>query len=122
VRGDPSLRTEVSAVASGCARRSDHQRAISARRQLVEQRPARSSANDSVRGVSCEHRAGSMGSVYLGERCDGQFEQRRGGETPESPCSPPMLARFNGERQISLDSLRTSRALTAAPDEAVPTS
>jgi serine/threonine-protein kinase len=44
---------------------------------------------------------GGMGSVYLAERCDGQFEQRAAVKLLNPALlSPDALARFNGERQI----------------------
>jgi len=44
---------------------------------------------------------GGMGAVYLGERCDGQFEQRAAVKLLNPALlSPEALARFNSERQI----------------------
>ncbi len=44
---------------------------------------------------------GGMGSVYLAERCDGQFEQRVAVKLLNPALlSPDALARFNSERQI----------------------
>lgn len=63
---------------------------------------------------------GGMGAVYLGERCDGQFEQRVALKVVrQSLAEPYLVERFKSERQIlaSLDHPHIARLLDGGVTE-----
>ncbi len=85
-RGDQTISAALQRAASDLL---EHQAAALVGRQLGAWRLVRRVAQ------------GGMGSVYLAERCDGQFEQRVAVKLLNPALlSPDALARFNSERQI----------------------